>query len=320
MKRVWNMIEQQKAMDIKKDAGKVAWGVILYQLNLFLCLMVTAIIKIIKLAMQNGGNLPDSDINTVMSFVENSGDSYIIAVAIGIPFLFRSTQYDSFFKKNKKMSFGVLTTMILFMLSIQFLLTVSYYGVEHLLNPFGWTISASVNEATEVSNSLSMFIYVSFIGPISEELIFRGFALRTFKKYGNLFAVVISSILFGFFHGNLLQGFFAVAAGMVFGYVAVEYSIVWSMILHIMNNCLFSELLPQLMSHFSDVVQNTISLSVYGIPTILSVVIILKHKNDIINYCKRNKTAGYKYAFMSIGVVLLCVMSIMLAFSGIEKC
>ena len=47
-------------------------------------------------------------------------------------------------------------------------------------------------------------------------------------------------------HGNFPQGLFAVAAGVVFGYIASEYSIRWSIALHILNNVIFSEALGKL--------------------------------------------------------------------------
>jgi len=80
-------------------------------------------------------------------------------------------------------------------------------------------------------------IYACFLGPILEEIIFRGFILKSMQKYGNLTAIIVSSILFSMFHLNLVQFANPVLMGIVLAFIAIKSkSIVPSIIAHIFNN------------------------------------------------------------------------------------
>ena len=86
-------------------------------------------------------------------------------------------------------------------------------------------------------------LYVVLIGPIFEELIFRGAIMGTLRRFGNNFAILFSSILFGFYHMLIMQIPFAFVMGLLFGYVATRWSLRIAIVLHIIVNglsCLFS--------------------------------------------------------------------------------
>jgi len=77
---------------------------------------------------------------------------------------------------------------------------------------------------------------ITVIGPILEEIIFRGAILRHLEPYGVNFAIVTQALLFGIYHLNLYQGPFAFLMGLILGYVALRFSIKWAILLHIANN------------------------------------------------------------------------------------
>lgn len=90
---------------------------------------------------------------------------------------------------------------------------------------------------TQSKYLILFLIYVCFLGPILEEIIFRGFILKSMQRYGNLTAIITSSILFSMFHLNLVQFVNPVLMGIVFAFIAIKSkSIVPSMIAHIFNN------------------------------------------------------------------------------------
>lgn len=85
---------------------------------------------------------------------------------------------------------------------------------------------------------LSMILYVAFLGPICEELAFRGltmyYAQRGFSFWT---ANIIQSVLFGMFHMNVIQGIYAFVLGMAFGYVLnVTGGMLVPIVLHIIFN------------------------------------------------------------------------------------
>ena len=113
--------------------------------------------------------------------------------------------------------------------------------LQRLLSPameFFRTKSKVVSGTAETSVSLAL--YTAVAAPITEELLFRGAVLRSLQPYGKRFAIFCSALLFGLVHQNLTQTPFAFGFGLLAGYVAVEYSILWSMSLHILNNAVLA--------------------------------------------------------------------------------
>ena len=78
----------------------------------------------------------------------------------------------------------------------------------------------------EVSEAISsppfpvILLCAGVIAPIIEELIFRGLVFNRIKyNYNAVAAIIISSIAFGIYHGNLTQGVYATLLGLCLAYV-----------------------------------------------------------------------------------------------------
>ena len=70
-----------------------------------------------------------------------------------------------------------------------------------------------------------------------EEFACRGLMLGLLKKYGEGFAIIASSLLFGLMHGNFEQMPFAFLVGLVLGFITVKSgTIVIAMAVHAFNN------------------------------------------------------------------------------------
>ncbi|MCR5817400.1 MAG: CPBP family intramembrane metalloprotease [Ruminococcus sp.] len=84
---------------------------------------------------------------------------------------------------------------------------------------------------------IMQFLYVVALGPVCEELLYRGIIITLLKPYGKGLAVFFSAFIFGYMHGNIPQFASAFAGGLVFAAIAVKYdSIVPTIVMHIMNN------------------------------------------------------------------------------------
>lgn len=90
----------------------------------------------------------------------------------------------------------------------------------------------------EPNGGIITFIYVLFIGPVSEEMIFRGAIFdRTRLAFGFLVGNALQAMLFGIYHMNLIQGIYAFLLGMVLGMVVYATgSILCSILTHIIFN------------------------------------------------------------------------------------
>lgn len=94
------------------------------------------------------------------------------------------------------------------------------------------------------SNTLTVItqvLYVMIIGPIAEEIIYRGIILTLLKPFGKWLAVFVSALIFGIMHGNIPQALPAFAGALIYGLVAVHCnSIIPTILIHIANNTLAS--------------------------------------------------------------------------------
>ena len=82
------------------------------------------------------------------------------------------------------------------------------------------------------------FAAVSFLAPIGEELLFRGVTYRFAKKALPVrWAILFQAALFGIYHLNLVQFFYAVAVGYLLGMLAEQAgSVIPGIVLHIIIN------------------------------------------------------------------------------------
>ena len=95
-------------------------------------------------------------------------------------------------------------------------------------------------------------VWVTFIGtcicaPFGEELLFRKLLIDRTRRYGDLPSILLSGLLFGLFHGNLFQFFYATLVGMVLAYVYTrsgKYG--WCVAMHAVLNFMGSIVTPAL--------------------------------------------------------------------------
>ncbi|MBC3803079.1 CPBP family intramembrane metalloprotease [Acetobacterium fimetarium] len=177
-----------------------------------------------------------------------------------------------------------------------------------------------IESATAGSTSVSMFLYASFLGPITEEIVFRGFVLRSLEKYGKHFAIVTSAIMFGLFHANFIQGIFAILVGLILAYVALEYSIKWSIAFHIVNNFIFGDVLFFILGNFEST-SAMIAISVLDLIFFIGGIYIIcfRRKKEVHQYLQLEKANRelYLQTFTTIWMLLFMTAEILTSFMGI---
>jgi len=107
--------------------------------------------------------------------------------------------------------------------------------------------SAAMEQALQIPSSITgiflFLVYISLVPAIFEELLFRKAMLDGAKRFGTVFAIVFTSVMFGLFHQNLQQIVGTSIIGLVLSYITVKTGdIKTSIMLHFTNN-LFSALL-----------------------------------------------------------------------------
>ncbi|MBR1925782.1 MAG: CPBP family intramembrane metalloprotease [Clostridia bacterium] len=179
------------------------------------------------------------------------GSDYIfkILVQIGFMFLLPLFLYSKIFKTNLKQTFyhfGFRKTSkksiwVSVILGICMFVLINYFSSlwVALLNLFGFKFFSSGAGDYSV---LSFFLNILFVGilpAVCEETTHRGLVLNGIKKNGNIRAIVLTGLLFGFMHFNILQFGYASLVGMLLCFVTLlSRSIYPAMIMHFVNNFL----------------------------------------------------------------------------------
>lgn len=88
---------------------------------------------------------------------------------------------------------------------------------------------------SQISAGKSIFVmlfWMGIIAPIAEEMIFRWLVYLRLRDYLRMgWSMVISAVLFGVYHGNILQAIYASLLGLAFAYVLEKSGNPWSCVL-----------------------------------------------------------------------------------------
>lgn len=315
------MEKEQKKL-LKKDFNKLGIPLLLQQILLLLSVMLFTFIWIIKKAIVNP-NMSEEVIKELTDSLASNGTIMIVAVLIGfIPIIiFRGSKFFHYDLKvkNKSINLKVIILSFAVVLGVNFLSGILSTLLELLLNKFGLT-SAPSQEVFNAPLTISMALYACIFAPFFEEFLYRGVILRYLEKYGARFAIITSAILFGFMHGNIIQIPFAIVIGLIFGFLANEYSIKLSILIHMANNT-YATLFRYFSSSIDDNILNVIYFGI-SIPCVILIVILLITKKYFIKEWLQNNKIVKKislYFFTSITLVIILIYNIITTFFGIAS-
>lgn len=93
-----------------------------------------------------------------------------------------------------------------------------------------------LNVTSNINPAVNLFVIV-ICAPIMEELLLRKTIIDRTAAYGEGISIVFSGLLFGLFHGNLVQFAYAFFLGAFFGFIYIKTrNIVYPIILHVIIN------------------------------------------------------------------------------------
>jgi membrane protease YdiL (CAAX protease family) len=146
------------------------------------------------------------------------------------------------------------------------------------------------------------------VGPVVEEILFRGVALRALSRYGRNFAIVTGAALFGFYHANFLQFGHSFAVGLILGYVTFRYAIKWAIVLHCLHNLLMTVVAMFEVPWF-------INYGFFGVFFLWTVVIIIVKSGKLKRFFDKGRSLrdAYKYAFTVPCLLAYIAVTIFLA-------
>lgn len=152
--------------------------------------------------------------------------------------------------------------------------------------------------------------------PLVEEFVFRGAILQSLRRFGDAFALIISSFLFAVFHGNLVQAPNALLMGIVMGFFALRTGSLWaSVAIHAVNN-LASVLIIYLSSSMSvneQILLNEWTVLGYALVGLAALIYLMVRHGNIFSLrpaqgCILNSRQKYGAFFTSIPMLAMLAL------------
>ena len=190
-------------------------------------------------------------------------------------------------RKMNIQSFAMLSASLF---GVRFISKLLLTGLEKLLLEMGIPVTLVTNTSEQLTSSIIFVLYLGVMAPVVEEFIFRGFIGYRLERYGKVFTILFTSLIFSLFHANITQSVFTFMAGIVFAYVALEYGFQWAVVFHMMNNFLFAVVVDIYLAQMVNFGNFSLVqlLDLIGF-VVLVLVVILKWK-DIKEYISVNRS------------------------------
>ena len=152
--------------------------------------------------------------------------------------------------KRQKHSLGAGNFMIVLMMCFGVMIVGNILGliVNGVIGAIRGSAVDSAIDSVMTGNSFWMnVLVVGILAPVFEELIFRKLLVDRMLRYGEAVAVLVSGLMFGLFHGNFGQFFYATFLGLIFAYVyAKTANVEYTIMLHMIINMLSTLMIPVL--------------------------------------------------------------------------
>lgn len=146
------------------------------------------------------------------------------------------TNYFTIKQKSAKEILAILAMIVLLGISVQFFSSCILTSVLNLMPSVAEEYMNNLSAILEITPR--MLLQVCLIAPIIEELFFRGLIFSLMSKLlPFVFANVVQAIVFGIYHGNVVQAVYAFILGMFIGYILFfTGSLVYTIVLHMSIN------------------------------------------------------------------------------------
>lgn len=197
----------------------------------------------------------------------------------------------------------------------QFVNVVFQMFITIIKGVFGIEIDNHVSELIQKSSPILSIMFAGIIGPLFEELIFRGTLLKRLRVYGDKTAIIYTAIMFGLFHCNIEQIPYTIACGLLFGYTYTKTNnITYPIILHMMMN-MFSIILSTFYKYemtTAVVIQGLILVVLMILALVFVPVLATKGKIKVTDrtvYSKKNLYKNIGFVFTCIAVAITTVLS-----------
>lgn len=163
--------------------------------------------------------------------------SNLVGIAFLLPFYLAQRKYKP--EPSMKIhGFEYVIYGFFFLLSACFLIDSAWSSLFELLGLLSDEMMEEATSGLSTGSIMLQLISVGIVGPVFEELTFRGYIQdRLASRMNKHVAIVLAAAIFGIYHGNLPQFISATLGGILYGYLYMLTGSLWvSIIGHCANN------------------------------------------------------------------------------------
>lgn len=244
---------------------------------------------------------------------------YIVGYPVGICIM-KKIPCD----KKEKIHLGIKNFLIFFLMCFPLM-----YGG----NIIGKLLSGLLSGG-KAQNGLNVFIFtqsplkilvIVILAPLLEEFVFRKQIIDRCARYGEKSAILFSALMFGLFHMNLFQFFYAFGLGLIFAYVYTRtHCLKYPIIMHISINFIGSVISPFLVAalNFKSVGIHRISVVIVILYSfiilglgIVGLVLICEKKKSLVFLTEPDeipKGEQFRKVYCNLGVILFILFCIIM--------
>ena len=222
-------------------AVQVVVGVVYMAIKMvsFLSQMDIANIDQTELQEQAMGLLSNSEFLTNFTAVSTLASAVVAIIWYFFVHGKNKSAEDKEYFKNKVLNIRNIITVTLATMGTYYIAI----GISELINIITPSTIDNYNDMMNMvfgGNMFVAFVAIVILAPFGEECLFRGLIIKRLGKYfGITAAIIIQSILFGIFHGNIVQGLYVIPMGILLGYVSYKSkSVIPAIYMHLVNNFL----------------------------------------------------------------------------------
>lgn len=270
--------------------------------------------------------------NWALSFIP----LYFVAIPIGFLIL-RPIPAEK--PERKDIGFGKFATFFLMCFALMYIGNIVGTLVNTLISWFSGT--QIINPVYEMLSSSDVYLNMLFAviaAPVLEELIFRKLLIDRIYIYGEGTAILVSGLMFGLFHGNLSQFFYAFALGSMLAYIylrtgRIRYTILIHMLINfcggivpflVLDNLDIEEISklaesdPQAivayaMNHLPQFLGVGIYITVVFALFAAGLILLIERRNRVVLYPTEfqiEKSERFKKVFLNAGMILFILMEL----------
>ena len=191
--------------------------------------VVCSLVNILFVLWFSAFSAKQQESTLVLYLVQHSSETSAvvngIATVIGCLFVLSSFKKEqvvfSFPEKRKKEWFFIGGIALAAAISLNYLLGL----LEQITNQSNYQAIAETQFSLPVYLALIMY---GMISPMAEEIVFRGIVYNRFRRqYGLWISIFLSSLMFGLYHGNVIQAIYGTVLGMIIAVLYERYGSFW---------------------------------------------------------------------------------------------